>query len=185
MKRESIAVGKQTWSSVKAAVAKLSQEELLSLVAELYRLSKANQNFLQARFANAEAAMVDCKKIIAECLYPDVLRDRPLQVAKAKKAVGDFCSAVADPIAHADLMLFFVEQGNAFTVEYGDIDAGFYNALLTMARRAVQAIGSLQKELQEPFRERLAEVVRSSSGIGWGYHDDLADIYAAAFPDRP
>jgi len=34
---------------------------------------------------------------------------------------------------HAELMVFFLEQGNAFTVEYGDIDAGFYDALLVMA----------------------------------------------------
>jgi len=25
--------------------------------------------------------------------------------------------------------------------------------------------------------------VRSSSGIGWGYHDELAQLYVAAFPD--
>jgi hypothetical protein len=81
-------------------------------------------------------------------------------------------------------MLFFVEQGNAFTVEYGDIDAGFYSALVAMARRVVEVIVSLPVVLQEPFRERLAEVVRSSSGIGWGYHDDLTDIAAAVFPER-
>ena len=175
---------KQTWSAVKTVVGKLSQEELLGLVADLYRLSKPNQAFLHARYADAETAMEDCKKIISDCLYPDVQRDRPLQVAKAKKAVADFCKAVADPAAHADLMLFFVEQGNAFTLEYGDIDAGFYSALVAMARRAAEVIRSLPVNLQEPFRERLGEVVRSSSGIGWGYHDDLTDIYAAAFPDR-
>jgi hypothetical protein len=174
---------KQTWSAIKPAVAKLSNNELLSLVGELYRLSKQNQSFLHARHGDVGTAMEDCKKIIAECLYPDVQRDRPLQVAKAKKAVADFCKAVVDPAAHAELMLFFLEQGNAFTVEYGDIDAGFYDALLAMGRQAVKAIGTLPKELQTPFQKRLSEVVRSSSGIGWGYHDGLKEIYAAAFPD--
>jgi hypothetical protein len=175
---------KQTWSTVKTAASELSQKELLSLVGELYRLSKGNQAFLHARFTDAEAAMVDCKKVIAECLYADVLRARPLQVAKAKKAVADFCKAVADPVAHAELMVFFVEQGNAFTLEYGDVDAGFYSTLLKMARRAVEVICDFPVELQESFRERLAEVVRSSSGIGWGYHDELVDIYGATFPGR-
>jgi hypothetical protein len=175
---------KPTWSTIKTAASELSRQELLSLVGELYRLSKGNQAFLHARFADAEAAMADCKSVIAECLYPDVQRDRPLQVAKAKKVVADFCKAVADPAAHAELMLFFLEQGNAFTLEYGDIDAGFYSALVAMARHAAEVICSLPIGLQEPFMERLGEVVCSSSGIGWGYHDDLADIYAAAFPDR-
>jgi len=174
---------KQTWSAVKTVVGKLSQDELLGLVADLYRLSKQNQAFLHARYADAETAMEDCKKIISDCLYPDVQRDRPLQVAKAKKAVADFCKAVAEPVLHAELMVFFLEQGNAFTVEYGDIDAGFYDALLAMARRAVQAICNLPREMQEPYRERLAEVVRSSSRIGWGYHDELADIYRTTFLD--
>jgi hypothetical protein len=174
---------KQTLSAVKSAVIKLSHDELLSLVAELYRLSKQNQAFLHARFADAEAAMDDCKVVVADCLYPDVQRNRPLQVAKAKKVVADFCKAVANPIAQADLMLVFLEQGNAFTVEYGDVDASFYNALLTMATRAAETICVLPQELQQPFRDRLAEIVRSSSGVGWGYHDELAQLYVAAFPD--
>ena len=175
---------KQTWSAVTSAASKLSQQELLGLVGELYRLSSQNKAFLHVRFADRGIAMEEFKAIVSECLDPDVQRDRPLQVAKAKKAVSDFCKAVADPIAHAELMVFFLEQGNAFTLEYGDIDAGFYSALVAMARRAAEVICNLPVNLQEPFRERLGEVVRSSSGIGWGYHDDLADIYAAAFLDR-
>ena len=175
---------KQTWSAVKSAVIKLSHDDLLSLVAEIYQLSKQNQAFLHARYADAEAAMEDCKKIISDCLYPDMQRDRPLQVAKAKKSVADFCKAVAEPMRHAELMVFFLEQGNAFTVEYGDIDAGFYDALLVMASRAAETICGLPHELQQVFRNRFAEVVQTSSGIGWGYHDELIEIYAAAFPDR-
>jgi hypothetical protein len=175
---------KQTWSALKSVASSLSRQELLGLVGELYRLSSQNKAFLHARFGDQDIAMEEFKAIVAECLYPDMQRDRPLQVAKAKKAVADFCKAVADPLAHADLMLFFVEQGNAFTLEYGDVDAGFYSALVAMARRAAEVICSLPVDLQEPFRARLGEVVRSSSGIGWGYHDDLKAIDAAAFPDR-
>ena len=175
---------KQTWSTVKSGVIKLSHDQLISLTAELYRLSKQNQTFLHARFADAEAVLEECKVVVGDCLYPDMQRDRPLQVAKAKKVVADFCKAVANPIAQADLMLAFLEQGNAFTVEYGDVDAGFYNALLTMARRATETISVLPHELQQAFRDRFAEVVQSSSGIGWGYHDELVEIYGAAFPDR-
>jgi hypothetical protein len=175
---------KQTWSAVKSAAIKLSHDQLISLTAELYRLSKQNQTFLHARFADAEAVLEECKVVVGDCLYPDMQRNRPLQVAKAKQVVADFCKAVANPIAQADLMLVFLEQGNAFTVEYGDVDAGFYNALLTMARRATETISVLPHELQQAFRDRFAEVVQSSSGIGWGYHDELVEIYGAAFPDR-
>lgn len=112
------------------------------------------------------------KAIVAECLYRNVQRDRPLQVAKAKRAVADFCKAVAEPAAHAYLMLFFLEQGNAFRLQFGEIDTCFYSSLVAMASRAAEAVGCLPVDLQKPFRE------------GLGYHDDLTGIYAAAFPDR-
>lgn len=174
---------KQTWSAVKSAVGNLSHKDLFSLIAEIYRLSKENQTFLNARFADAEAVLEECKVVVGDCLYPDVQRNRPLQVAKAKKVVADFCKAVANPIAHADLMLVFLEQGDAFTVEYGDVGAGFYNALLAIASRAAETICVLPQELQQAFRDRFAEVVQSSSGIGWGIYDELAEIDGTAFPN--
>ena len=90
---------KQTWATVKSAASKLSQQELLGLVGEHYRLSSQNKAFMHARFAGQGIAIEKFKAIVAECLYPDVQRDRPLQVAKAKKAVADFCKAVAGPAA--------------------------------------------------------------------------------------
>lgn len=53
-----------------------------------------------------------------------------------------------------------------------------------MTSRAAETICVLPQELQQPFRDRFAEVVQSSSGIGWDYHDDLVEIYGAAFSDR-
>ena len=141
---------KQTWSAVKSVAIKLNRDELIGLTAELYRLSKQNQTFLHARFADAEAVLEESKVVVGDCLYPDMQSDRPLQVAKAKKVVADFCKAVANPIAQADLMLVFLEQGNAFTVEYGDVDAGFYNALITMARRAAETICACPMNCSRP-----------------------------------
>jgi hypothetical protein len=116
---------KQTWATVKSAASKLSQQELLGLVGEHYRLSSQNKAFMHARFADKDLVIEEFKVIVAECLYPDVLRICPLQIAKAKKTVSNFCKAVADPDAHAVLMVLFLEQGNAFTVGYGFIDVGF------------------------------------------------------------
>jgi len=61
-----------TWSSVKAKLAALEAKELLSLVGDLYRLSKENQAFLDARFATLADPLQYYKKIISESLYPDV-----------------------------------------------------------------------------------------------------------------
>ena len=81
-------------------------------------------------------------------------------------------------------MIFFVECGTDFSVNYGDIDSGFYNALSGMYRRAIEKVLSLPEELQGEFRARLREIIDSSSSIGWGYPDDLAFDFYGAFPDE-
>ena len=92
---------KQTWSTVKTAASSLSQKELLGLIGELYRLSSQNKAFLHARFADQGGAMEEFKAIVAECLYPDVSRDRPLRVAKAKSTHS---GVEMLPCAHANLI---------------------------------------------------------------------------------
>ena len=83
-----------------------------------------------------------------------------------------------------ELMVFFVECGNKFTVNFGDIDEDFYDALNRMYRRAIKNIPNLPEEYQGKFQDRLKDIMTSSSGIGWGYHDMLCDDYYSAFPDE-
>ena len=73
--------------------------------------------------------------------------------------------------------------GNSFTVDYGDIDEAFYDALNRMYRRAIDKILGLPEEKQDGFRGRLEEIMTSSLHIGWGYHDMLCEDYYMAFPD--
>ena len=172
-----------TWSDVKAKVTKLDARQLVNLVADLYRLSKENQAFLHSRLAVVEDPLEFYKRIIDECMYPDVQKNKPIQIARAKKAIGNFSKAVGDALGEAELMTFFVEQGNALTLEYGDIDAGFYSALNLMYRRAIKKVCSLPDASQDAFKVRLEAIMRSSAHIGWGYHDELRDDYCRAFPE--
>ena len=171
-----------TWSDVKAEVAKLNTQQLVSLLADLYRFSKENQAFLHARFAVVGDPLDPYKRTIAECMYPDIYKNKPVQISKAKKAISDYSKAVGDSLGEAELMTFFVERGNAFTVNFGDIDEEFYNALNRMYRRAIQKVLSLPEEQRNGFKKRLETIMTSSVNIGWGYHDGLCDDYYSAFP---
>jgi len=75
-----------------------------------------------------------------------------------------------------ELMIFFVECGNKFTLDFGDIDEGFYDALNQMYQRAIRSVLSLPEEQRSEFQERLEKIMTSSSGIGWGYHDMLVEL---------
>lgn len=48
-----------------------------------------------------------------------------------------------------------------------------------MASMYYKVVKECEKDerLFNQFRDRLESVVEDSSGIGWGYHDDLKDVY--------
>ena len=173
----------QTWSNVKAAIASMDEKQLISLVSDLYRLSRENQAFLHARFHVGDDTLGPYKKTISACMYPDVYSNKPIQISKAKKAISSYSKAVGDSLGEAELMTFFVECGNSFTVEFGDIDEAFYDALNRMYRRAIDKVLTLPEDARSEFQSRLEVIMTSSSNIGWGYHDALCDDYYNAFPE--
>jgi hypothetical protein len=175
--------GEPTWSDVKSAVIGLDHKRMVELAGDLYRLSKENKNFFHARFGVGEDQLGPYKKIIHECMYPNIDRGNPIQISKAKGAIRSYVTAVLDPVGEAELMTFFVECGNNFTVEYGDIDEGFYNALNLMYKRAIERVLSLPAEQRGEFRDRLEEIMMSSSGIGGGDHEELRNDFCQAFPE--
>ena len=74
-----------------------------------------------------------------------------------------------------------MECVNRFTLEYGDIGEGFYNALLHIYVKAVKVSKDLPLPERQSFRDRLRALTESFDGIGWGYHDGPCDAYSA-FP---
>jgi hypothetical protein len=172
-----------TWTDVKAMLVNLDQKQLLKLIADLYKFSDENKTFLHTRFSVGEDQLGSYKKIIDDFLFPDVFSNKPIQVAKAKKAISSYSKALGDDLGQAELMVYFVECGNNFTLDFGDINEAFYDALKSMYQRAIDKVLSLPVKQQSEFKRRLKEIMTSSSGIGWGYHDTLADDYYRAFPE--
>lgn len=173
-----------TWSDVKPALANLDKQGLLALLGDLYRFSKENRAFFHARFGVGDDPLAPYKKTIDECMYPDVLKDKPIQIAKAKNAISSYAKAIGDPVGMIELMVYFVECGNSFTAEFGDIDEGFYSALNRMYRKAVKEVVGLPQEQQHGFQTRLKGIMEAGADTGWGYHDMLCDEYYRAFPEE-
>jgi hypothetical protein len=172
-----------SWTDVEESIASLDTRELTQLIPSLYRLSKGNRDFLHARFSIGDDPIAPYKKVIEECMCPDVMKNKPIQIFTAKKAINEYSKTLGDTKGEAELMTYFVECGNQFTVEFGDIDEGFYDALIRMYARAIDKVLTLSDEEQHEFRERLRTIMVTSDGIGWGYHDGLCDQYCEAFPE--
>jgi hypothetical protein len=79
-------------------------------------------------------------------------------------------------------MVYFVERGNQFTVDFGDIDEGFYSSLESMFGRILETLKRSDYEVIAHFLPRLVAIRDAAAGIGWGYHDYLCEALAKAFP---
>jgi len=94
----------------------MDRKQLFKLLQDLYRLSKENRAFFHARFGVGDDPIGTYKKTIDECMHPDIYSNKPIQIAKAKKAVSSYSKTVGDPLGVDELMVFFVECGNNFPV---------------------------------------------------------------------
>ncbi|EKN69014.1 hypothetical protein P9E76_14100 [Schinkia azotoformans] len=99
-----------------------------------------------------------------------------MRLGEARDAITNFKKITGDQLRTLDLMLFYVEVGTEFTNTYGDIDGRFYDSMISMYNKVISECAKDEK-LFKIFHDRLSSVIEDSSGIGWGYHDALWDLY--------
>ncbi|RZB38495.1 MAG: hypothetical protein SRB2_00243 [Desulfobacteraceae bacterium Eth-SRB2] len=172
-----------SWIDVKRNVKSFNNAELLKLIGDLYRLSENNKEFFHARFSLGEDTLESYKRIIQNAIHPYLEDSEVLDIGRAEDAINRYSKALDDVKGETELMVFFVECGNNFTLSYGDIDDEFYDSVLRMYEKAILNTTELPTEEQKVFKERLHEIMDSASGIGWGYHDGLCELYYESFPD--
>jgi len=173
---------KADWSTIKKSLRKLDAPKLVKLIGTLYKLTSENRNFLHAHCLQNNVSIEAYKKIIYSCMWPE--RDGQwFEYRKAQKAISDYKKASGDTIGEIELMLHYVETGNRFTVEWGDIDERFYDNVISMCYKAAKKIMTLPETKQEEYRDRLEHLADSSGNIGWGYHEELVEIFLETFPD--
>jgi hypothetical protein len=117
-----------SWSDVKKALVRLDQQGLLELISNMYDLSKDNKDFLHTRFSIGDDVLAPYKKIIKECMYPDIVNGT-VRILRAKRAISDYSNAIRDAKGEAELSTYFVECGHKITLDYGDIDGDFYDGI--------------------------------------------------------
>jgi hypothetical protein len=170
-----------SWRDIKRVLASKSQNELLNVIRDLYALRPEIKDFMHARFLISEASLEPYKQIIDASLYPDVMHGDTIELSRGRKAISDYKKATNDPIGTLDLMVYYVERGTRFTVDYGDIDERFYESLESMFIQAVRTLQSSDEETIDQFFPRLESIVYRAHGIGWGYYDTLYETLEEAF----
>lgn len=136
MKKHSINWWKKStggnWQSAKAVLAEKSKTELLKLISDLYASSSDNKFFIHANCGIGSGGIDEYKKIISDSASPDIFSNKPINISVGKKAITDYFKATKDELGKLELMVHYVESGNKFTVEFGDMDERFYLSLESM-----------------------------------------------------
>ncbi len=164
---------KPAWKDVKAILLKKENSELLKLIADLYLLNTENKSFIHSRYSISEKTLEPYKSIISESLYPDERKNNPIRLSVGKKAIADYFKATKDKGGQLELMVHYLETGNRFTLDYGDINENFYRSLTLMFEKILVALKVQSIDVQKKYLLRLEEVVSSARHIGWRYHDDM------------
>jgi hypothetical protein len=157
-----------------------SREQLIAEIGEMFSKIDAVKDYYQSKLnlGYSEEVIKKYKSVIKHEFFPERGFGRA-RLSVARKAVSDYRKVSASKFGAADVMLYYVEVGVQFTNTYGDIDEPFYNSMESMYERAVKYI--VQHGMLRQFEERCRRIVTDTSGIGWGFHDGLSDIYEAHF----
>jgi hypothetical protein len=169
-----------TWRRVKKAVSELRDGQLTDLVRDLYRLSDENAAFLHARLLH-DVELVQTlepyKQRIQKAVSPRKPWKQYVRLSEGRKAISDYKKANGNVRDLLALMSYYVQCGNDFTLEFGDIDEAFYDSLCSMVEQIKDLLLAEQSsELALEFLLLLEhEFQRIDGQIGWGYPDQVGD----------
>jgi hypothetical protein len=159
-----------------------SREQLIAEIGEMFSKIDAVKDYYQGKLnlGYSEEVSEKYKSVIKHEFFPARGFGRA-RLSVARKAVSDYKKVSASKFGAADVMLYYVETGVQFTNTYGDIDEAFYNSMESMYERAVKYI--VHHGMRGQFEERCRRIITDTSGIGWGFHDGLSEIYEEHFKE--
>jgi hypothetical protein len=172
-----------SWNGVKAGLRDFDRTALLGLIQDLYAASKDNQAFLHARFSLGAEPLKPYKATIARWVCPDIFKNEPWSVAKAKKAIADYKKAIGHPQGMAELSVFYCEEAIAFLRDCSIEDEGYYSALVLMYGQALKRTLSLPQGERAPFLERLRKVRDDAGKAGWGVCEAMYELWYELLDD--
>lgn len=169
-----------TQKVLKEKLRELDRKELEKMICDMYKNYAAAEQFINLALLDDEymkKLMDQYKEKLHKVFFPkDILRSG-FSLRQAKNILKMFKSVCQDPIAVADMNLYFAECGAEFTDMYGDVDEEFYDALGDALEAAVD-----EAEINEDFyrknRHCFANIEGALQELGWGMDDFVNEQYA-------
>lgn len=168
------------WNAVKRHINGWDTAQFASLLKDLYDISAENRTFIDARVqgkSGGDAALETYRERVIKPFFPK-RGDAKLKLGDARKAIRDYRKATSDVAGTTELLMTYVENGAQFTHDFGDIDERFYSSIESALDELTSLLKGKGRGLYSQFSPRLAKVERLTNGIGWGFHDFVADVVA-------
>ncbi|MCH5231052.1 MAG: hypothetical protein J1F43_04580 [Muribaculaceae bacterium] len=163
-------------AKLKKYLQNLSKEEVIDILLQLYDATDQAKSWLEFYLQpNVHLELDRAKKLIYSQFYTRKDYPKDPSFRECNKIISDFKKKVTDPVAIADLMLYYIELGCEQIVEFGDFYENFYISLENNFKKAAQFIASNGLILQ--FNGRIIKMLESVDGTGWGFSDTLWQFY--------
>ena len=157
----------------------MSQEELVKIISELFKMNKSVEARLNLMIIGDEygsALLEKYKKQLYKIFNPSNIVRMGFSLEIAQMVLSDFADICGGGRWYGDLALYFAECATDFTMSYGDINEKFYDALGDAYHDAV-IVASKDEELYKLWKDRLEYVYHEFSGFGWGMDDYITGEY--------
>ncbi len=166
-------------TDIKKELKKLDKDKLIELVVDLYKMNKQVKEYFDF-YVNPDERELFYKyrDKVFEAFYPK--RGYSYNLKDGKQAIIDFKKLGTSAELLAELMLFYVETGVKFTIDFGDINAAFYKSLATTYVDCLKLMSN--ENLLDKFEERVGNIVQDTRNIGWGFHDYLLQVWIDFYP---
>lgn len=160
-----------------------TKEELIKTIVDLYKKDQFVKDYYQSKFTDADdLSLLEKQKERITKEFFSVRGYGRAKLSVAKKVITEYKKLNNNPDHLAELMLFYVETGVEYTNHYGDIDEQFYISMENMYETLLKHI--VKNNISDKYTERCQKTLKDSKNTGWGFHDQLCDLYYEYFGDK-
>ncbi|BFH12601.1 plasmid pRiA4b ORF-3 family protein [Paenibacillus melissococcoides] len=171
---------KLTKAGLNKHLKQLSREELVDLLKDGYSASTDMQRFLAARLIGEEAVeslFHEYRHKIEQEFFPKRGQAK-LRLQEAKDAIAEFEKLTESVKYTLELNLAYVDLAVSFSKTYGDIDARFYDYLISMYEDVIDILNEEEtSELFDEYKDQIEAAAWNAAGLGWGVHEVMMDLY--------
>jgi hypothetical protein len=167
-------------TELKAYLKKTSPKEIENILVELYKSNQFCKEYINNKIQpeNENIILQQYKDIITKEFFPE-RGDPKLRYSLIRKSVSEFKKICRTPNNYVDLLLHYIECGIEFTNAYGDIDQNYYIRFANLYTDTLNYI--FDNDLENNFDDRCLKLKMSTENIGWGFYQEMNDIYYAFY----